>query len=79
MSDLPPRKLSALEKVQKLQETFMLQFTPPLPCNVRDCLNTATVGLARWNGESWVIFPQCRECTEKLARLYGVWPDEKEE
>jgi hypothetical protein len=77
MQNLPPHRLSAVEKVQKLQENFMLSFSPPLPCITRDCLNTATVGHVRWDGEAWVLIPQCKECTLKLARLYGILPTEE--
>jgi hypothetical protein len=72
MASPEPRKLDAFEKKAMLQQDFMISFQPPLPCEVIDCLNTATVGRVKYNKEnnSWQMLVRCLPCTEKIAKMY---------
>lgn len=60
------------EKLRFLLTPQNIQLGTPLPCSSSDCLNMAAAATADFDvvEGSWVVAPYCKECTEKVYRVY---------
>jgi hypothetical protein len=51
-----------------------IKLAEPMPCRTQQCLNPALVGAVTWapTRACWELTAICKECTQRIYRLYGL-------